>query len=85
MGSILFSNVTKSKFFLIWQVLNYDHKFLGQQMEKLSRKVRFIFSVKPDGLISVAFEINVFNVNALWLGTSTITKADLTWLLSGKL
>lgn len=54
-------------------------------MEKLSRKVRFIFSVKPDGLISVAFEINVFNVNALWLGTSTITKADLTWLLSGKL
>lgn len=35
-------------------------------------------------LISVVREINVFNVNALLLVTSAVTKADLTWLPSGK-
>lgn len=75
---------------MIGQVLNYDHKFVGQQMEKLPRKVRFVFSVgndsavEPDGLISVVCEINVFNVNALLLVTSAVTKADLTRLPSGK-
>lgn len=56
-------NVIKSKCIFIWQALTYEHKFLGQQTGKLSRKVRFICSVEsnsavvPDGLISVLFEI----------------------------
>lgn len=60
-------------------------------MGKLSRKVRFICSVESnsavesDGLISVLFEINALNMNALFLlATSTITKAGLTWLPSCK-
>lgn len=60
-------------------------------MGKLSRKVRFMCSVEsnsavePDGLISVLFEINTLNMNTLLLlATSTITKADLTWLPSCK-
>lgn len=49
----------------------------------LSRKVTFRFSVEsnssvePDGLISVPFEINALNMNAVMLAASTITKADL--------
>lgn len=59
-------------------------KFLGQQMGKLSRKARFIYlvecnsAVKPDALISVLFEINAPNINALLLAMATIIKADLT-------
>lgn len=59
-------------------------KFLGQQMGKLSRKARFMHSVESNSaveagaLISVLFEINAPNINALLLATSTIIKADLT-------
>lgn len=36
-------------------------------------------AVEPDCLISVLFEINALNVNALLLATSTTIKPDPTW------
>lgn len=83
-------NVIKIKCILTWQVSTYDHKFLGQQMGKLSRKVKFVCSVEsnsavdPDGLIPVLSEINALSMNTLFLATSTVTNADLTWLPSCK-
>lgn len=64
------------------QKQTYDHKLVSQQMEKLFRKFRFIFSLKsnsamePDCLISALCEINALNVKVLLLATSTTIRPD---------
>lgn len=85
MGNTHFSECYQKQMLLNLVGANLWSQFVNQQMENLSRKVRFIPSlesnsaVEPDCLISVLFEINALNVNALLLATSTTIKPDPTW------
>lgn len=85
MGNSHFSECYQKQMLLNLVGFNLWSQFVSQQMENLSRKVRFILSlesnstVEPDCLISVLFEINALNVNALLLATSTTIKPDPTW------
>lgn len=85
MGNSHFSECYQKQMLLNLVGFNLWSQFVSQQMENLSRKVRFILSlesnstVEPDCLISVLFEINALNVNALLLATSTTIKPHPTW------